>query len=87
MRSTLRSRIVTSACIPAAMKAALNPTIPPPITITFAGQHAGHPAHQTPAPAERLQQIVGADLRRQRPATSLIGASSGSRRSGVSTVS
>ena len=49
--------------MPIAMKAAFMPTTPPPMTITFAGRHAGHAAEQDPAAAERLLEHERARLR------------------------
>ena len=45
-----RSRIVTSAPIPAATRAACVPTTPPPMTSTLAGATPGTPPISTPGP-------------------------------------
>lgn len=53
----------------------------------LAGDHAGHAAGQHAAAARRAHQVVGTDLQGEAVATSDIGASSGSWRPAVSTVS
>ena len=49
-RSRFLSRMITSACMPAAIHAALYPTLPAPITTTFAGRTPGAPPINTPRP-------------------------------------
>ncbi len=83
----LRSRMTTSASMPWAIQAALAPAIPAPSTRTFAGWTPDTPPIRTPRPpwpfSSRLAPTCGA----MRPATSLIGASSGRRPSALWTVS
>ena len=69
---------------PTAISAALMPTTPPPMTTTLAGCHAGHAAeqHARARPAAFSRQWAPA-CTAIRPATSLIGASSGRPPSGV----
>ena len=77
-RSRFLSTRTTSASIPAAIHAAFQPTLPAPRTTTFAGRTPGAPPISTPRPplwrSRKWAPICGAS----RPATSLIGASSGS---------
>ena len=79
---------MTSASMPWAIHAALVPTVPAPITTTRAGPHArGAPPSSTPRPplarSRKWAPICGA----RRPATSLMGASSGSAPEALRTVS
>ena len=76
----LMSRMVTSAPRPRAIAAALVPATPAPRTTTLAGRDAGHAAQQHALAAGRGHQGGGAHLTDSRPATSDIGASSGSAR-------
>ena len=86
-RSRLRSRMATSASMPAAIQAAFQPTLPAPSTTTRAGRTPGAPPSSTPRPplcrSRKWAPIWGAI----RPATSLMGASSGSAPVGSWTVS
>ena len=86
-RSRFLSRSTTSASMPAAIHAAFQPTLPAPSTTTRAGRTPGAPPISTPRPplwrSRKWAPICGAS----RPATSLIGASSGSAPSSSWTVS
>ena len=86
-RSRFLSISTTSASMPAAIQAAFHPTLPAPITTTRAGRTPGAPPISTPRPplwrSRKWAPCCGA----RRPATSLIGASSGSEPSGSCTVS
>ena len=77
----------TSASMPAAIHAAFHPTLPAPSTTTFAGRTPGAPPISTPRPplwrSRKWAPCCGAS----RPATSLIGASSGSAPDSTCTVS
>ncbi len=83
----LRSKTNTSASIPIAMKAAFMPTTPPPITITVAAATPGTPPSSTPRPPSGFSRKNAPAWVAILPATSLIGASSGSRPRASSTVS
>ena len=60
------------------MRAALVPETPPPSTTTFAGATPGTPPSRTPAPPCSFSRQCAPTCTDMRPATSLIGASSGS---------
>ena len=83
----LRSNTNTSASMPIAMAAALKPTTPPPITITFAAATPGTPPSSTPRPPSGFSSMNAPAWVAILPATSDIGASSGSRPCESSTVS
>ncbi len=78
---------MTSASMPWAIHAALVPTVPAPITTTRPGRTPGAPPSSTPRPplprSRKWAPICGA----RRPATSLMGASSGSAPDALRTVS
>ncbi len=78
IRSTDLSSTHTSACIPSAMIAALSPTTPPPSTTTFAGGTPGTPPSRMPRPPCAFSSDHAPICGASRPATSLMGASSGS---------
>ena len=59
------------------MRAALVPTTPPPRTTTFAGGTPGTPPSSTPRPPCAISRQCAPAWIDMRPATSLIGASSG----------
>ena len=84
----LLSSSSTSACMPSAIVAAFWPATPGADDDDLRRVHAGHAAHEDAAPALGAHERVGADLRGE-PAGDLAtsGASSGSERSGSSTVS
>ena len=86
-RSRLRSSSSTSASMPWAIHAAFQPTLPAPSTTTRAGRTPGAPPSSTPRPpcsrSRKCEPTCGAI----RPATSLIGASSGSAPVSACTVS
>ncbi len=87
IRSRLISIRVTSAPIPSASWAAWVPTTPPPRMTTLAGRTPGMPPNSFPRPPScrsRYWAPIWIDIR---PATSLIGVSSGSVPLGNSTVS
>ena len=86
-RSIERSNTNTSASIPIAIEAALKPTAPPPITITLAAATPGTPPSRIPRPPSGFSRKKAPAWVAILPATSLIGASSGSRPSASSTVS
>ena len=86
-RSIERSNTNTSACIPIAMNAAFMPTTPPPITSTVAAATPGTPPSRMPRPPSGFSSMNAPACVAILPATSLIGASSGSRPSASSTVS
>ena len=86
-RAGFRSRTVTSAPMPTAMVAAFIPETPAPSTSTWAGRTPGTPPMSTPRPPAYRSRNRAAACGAIRPATSLIGASSGSERSGRVTVS
>ncbi len=77
-RSMFVSNTKTSASIPIAMKAAFIPTTPPPMTITFAAGTPGTPPRRTPRPPSGRSSMNAPAWVAILPATSLIGASSGS---------
>ena len=77
----------TIARNPRAILAASVPATPPPMMVTFAAGVPGTPPSSRPAPPEELSRWWAAAWTAIRPATSLIGVSSGSRPSGVCTVS
>ena len=87
IRSTDLSSTHTSACIPRAMIAELRPTTPPPRITTLAGGTPGTPPSRMPRPPCAFSSDQAPICGASRPATSLIGASSGRWRLGVSTVS
>ena len=70
-----------------AMKAAFIPTAPPPITITVAAATPGTPPSRMPRPPRGFSRKKAPAWVAILPATSLIGASSGSRPCESSTVS
>ena len=72
-----RSITVTSPPIPVATKIALLPTTPPPMTATFAGVTPGTPPSKTPRPWWAISKQVAPACTAMRPATWLMGASSG----------
>jgi hypothetical protein len=86
-RSMLRSKTKTSASMPIAMKAAFSPTTPPPITSTVAAATPGTPPSSTPRPPIGFSRKKAPACVAIFPATSDIGASSGSRPCASSTVS
>ena len=59
------------------MRAACVPTTPPPSTTTLAGFTPGTPPISTPRPPVGRRSAIAAASIESRPATSLIGASSG----------
>src|SRR5829696_7222447 len=61
--------------------------MPPPITTTRPGATPGTPPSRMPRPPSGFSRKYAPACAARRPAISLIGASSGSRRSSVSTVS
>ncbi len=65
--------------MPIAIAAALKPTTPPPITITLAAGTPGTPPSSTPRPPRGRSRKKAPAWVAILPATSLIGASSGSR--------
>ena len=69
--------MVTCAFMPIAMRAALMPTTPPPITSTSAGFTPGTPPSSTPEPPCAFSSACAPAWIDMRPATSDIGASSG----------
>ncbi len=69
------------------MKAAFIPTTPPPITITLAAATPGTPPSRIPRPPIGFSSMKAPAWVAIFPATSLIGASSGSRPWASSTVS
>jgi hypothetical protein len=69
------------------MKAAFIPTTPPPITITLAAATPGTPPSKIPLPPSGFSSMKAPACVAIFPATSLIGASSGSRPRASSTVS
>src|SRR5215216_2819344 len=81
------SRTLTMARIPTAILAASVPTTPPPMIVTLAAGVPGTPPRSNPAPPCGLSRQCAAAWTAILPATSLIGARSGSLPSGSSTVS
>ena len=77
----------TSAPIPIATAAALRPTLPPPMIITFAAATPGTPPSSTPRPPSGFSSMNAPACVARRPAISDIGASSGRRPWRSSTVS
>ena len=86
-RSIDTSKMNTSAPMPIATAAAFMPTLPPPMIITFAAATPGTPPTRTPRPPSGFSSMNAPACVAILPATSLIGASSGSRPSASSTVS
>jgi hypothetical protein len=72
---------------PAAIFAALAPTIPPPMITTVAGATPGTPARRIPRPSIGFSRNFAPSCTAIRPATSLIGMRRGRDRSSASTVS
>ena len=83
----VRSTTTTSASMPAAICAAFPPAMPPPSTTTCAGLTPEAPPISTPRPPCGRSSSFAPTWGAIRPAISDIGASSGSRPSGVCTVS
>ena len=83
----LRSKTVTDASMPMAMNAALVPTTPPPMIITLAAGTPGTPPSRMPRPPSGFSRMNAPAWVAILPATSLIGASNGSRPCVSSTVS
>ena len=77
-RGSDRSSTDTSQPRPTAMRAACVPTTPPPSTTTRAAGTPGTPPSRRPLPPAGLRSAKAAASMASRPATSLIGASSGS---------
>ena len=73
--------------MPIAMNAAFIPTTPPPITSTVAAATPGTPPSRMPRPPSGFSSMNAPACVAILPATSLIGASSGSRPSPSTTVS
>ena len=69
---------VTYASMPIAMRAALVPDTPPPRITTLAAGTPGTPPSSTPMPPCSFSRQCAPTCTAIRPATSLIGASSGS---------
>ena len=69
--------ITTLASSPTAMRAALVPDTPPPSTTTRPGATPGTPPSSTPEPPCSFSRQWAPTCTDMRPATSLIGASSG----------
>nr|WP_287393697.1 hypothetical protein [Candidatus Microthrix sp.] len=86
-RSTDLSSRSTSASRPAAVRAAFQPTLPAPMTATRAGRTPGTPPISTPRPPWCRSSRLAPTCTDMRPATSLIGASSGRAPEAVCTVS
>ena len=82
-----RSSRSTSACIPRAIAAAFMPETPAPMTTTLAAYTPEMPPISTPRPPWARISVWAPTCGASRPATSLIGASSGSAPSAVWTVS
>ena len=78
---------VTSAPMPTATRAAFTPTAPPPSTVTRPWRTPGTPPSRIPGPPRSFCSSVAPICVASLPATSLIGASSGSEPSAASTVS
>ena len=73
--------------MPSAILAASVPETPPPMMVTRAAGVPGTPPSRRPAPPAGLSRARAAACTDIRPATSLIGVSSGSLPSAVCTVS
>ena len=86
-RSTERSTTVTSARSPTAISAACVPATPPPRITTLAGGTPGTPPSRIPKPPLAFWRLAAPTWIDMRPATSLIGVSSGSEPLGAVTVS
>ena len=69
---------VTAASSPIDMRTALTPATPPPITTTFAGATPAVPPSSMPRPPCSISRQCAPAWIDMRPATSLIGDSSGS---------
>ena len=82
-----RSRTVTRAPMPTAMRVAFSPTTPPPRTTTLAGGTPGTPLSSTPGPPLGASRAAAANWTDRRPAICDMGASSGSVPAGPVTVS
>ena len=81
------SMTMTSAPMPAAIMAALEPDVPAPMTVTRAGATPGTPPSSTPRPPWVRSRWWAPAWAAMRPAISLIGASRGSDPLGRATVS
>ena len=77
MRRTERSSSTTRAPMPSATIAALVPTTPPPMIRTLPGATPGTPGSSTPEPPWASSSECAPAWIDIRPATALIGASSG----------
>ena len=86
-RATFRSTSSTSACMPSAIAAAFMPDTPAPSTTTLAAYTPDTPPISTPRPPPSRCRWCAPTCGAIRPATSDIGASSGSDPSGSWTVS
>ena len=75
----LMSRMAMSAWKPAAILAAFAPTTPPPRIVMWAGATPGTPPSRMPRPICGRSRYLAPSWMLIRPATSLIGVSSGSR--------
>ena len=71
------SSTVTCASNPIAMRAALTPDTPPPSTTTLAGATPATPPSSVPRPPCSISRQCAPAWMAMRPATSLMGASSG----------
>ncbi len=71
------SRTITRARRPTAILAAFTPTVPPPMMTTLAGATPVTPPSSTPEPPWFFCRCVAPAWMARRPATSLMGASSG----------
>src|SRR3546814_20593875 len=76
-RASERSRTITRAPMPTAMRAALYPTTPPPMITTSADGTPGTPPSKTPLPPCALSIPCPPAWHDLRQATSPIGASRG----------
>ena len=77
-RAMFVSKIVTSAPRPAAITAEFAPATPPPTIVTVAGRVPGTPDMRRPRPPAERIRVAAPTVGARRPATSLIGARSGS---------
>jgi hypothetical protein len=77
-RFRLRSIMATCAPMPSAILAALVPTTPPPMITQLAGATPGTPPSSTPRPPLGASRYCAPTCTAMRPATSLMGVSSGS---------